>query len=50
MQVISGVGALGQEGAGVAYAAHVGGFLAGMILVKFFVKKPETQHSIYSNR
>lgn len=36
LQVISGVGALGQEGGGVAYAAHVGGFFAGMILVKFF--------------
>src|ERR1051325_2684655 len=37
-QLISGLGMLGggsQEG-GVAYAAHVGGFLAGLILIKFF--------------
>jgi membrane associated rhomboid family serine protease len=37
-QVISGAGVLGsgsQEG-GVAYAAHIGGFLAGLALVKAF--------------
>src|SRR6185503_947294 len=37
-QLISGLGMLGggsQEG-GVAYAAHVGGFLAGLVLIKFF--------------
>ena len=37
-QLISGLGILGggnQEG-GVAYAAHVGGFLAGRVLIKFF--------------
>jgi membrane associated rhomboid family serine protease len=37
-QLISGLGVLGggsQQG-GVAYAAHVGGFVAGVVLVKFF--------------
>ena len=37
-QLISGLGMLGggsQQG-GVAYAAHIGGFLAGLILIKFF--------------
>jgi membrane associated rhomboid family serine protease len=37
-QLVSGLGILGggsQEG-GVAYAAHVGGFIAGLVLVKFF--------------
>lgn len=37
-QFISGLGMLGggaQEG-GVAYAAHIGGFIAGLALVKFF--------------
>jgi membrane associated rhomboid family serine protease len=37
-QLISGLGVLGggsQQG-GVAYAAHVGGFVAGVALVKFF--------------
>jgi len=37
-QLISGLGLLGggsQEG-GVAYAAHIGGFIAGLVLVKIF--------------
>jgi membrane associated rhomboid family serine protease len=37
-QFVSGLGILGggaQEG-GVAYAAHIGGFIAGLALVKFF--------------
>lgn len=42
LQIFSQLGALGgqgQEGGGVAYAAHIGGFLAGMILVKFFANR-----------
>ncbi|HVG30655.1 MAG TPA: rhomboid family intramembrane serine protease [Pyrinomonadaceae bacterium] len=38
-QLINGLGFLGegsQEGGGVAYAAHVGGFVAGLLLVKLF--------------
>lgn len=39
-QLINGAGALGgQEAGGVAYAAHIGGFIAGLILVKLFVGK-----------
>jgi membrane associated rhomboid family serine protease len=37
-QLISGLGMLGggsQQG-GVAYAAHIGGFVAGLVLVKLF--------------
>jgi membrane associated rhomboid family serine protease len=42
-QVINGLGALGgQEAGGVAYAAHIGGFIAGLLLVKFFVRKDFT--------
>lgn len=38
-QIVNGLGALGgEEAGGVAYAAHIGGFIAGMLLVKFFVK------------
>jgi membrane associated rhomboid family serine protease len=40
-QVISGLGMLGGEetgGGGVAYAAHIGGFAAGLLLVKLFDK------------
>lgn len=36
-QVINGVGALGgEEAGGIAYAAHIGGFIAGLFLVKLF--------------
>ena len=38
-QLINGLGMLGsgsQEGGGVAYAAHIGGFIAGLVLIKFF--------------
>jgi membrane associated rhomboid family serine protease len=37
-QLISGLGMLGggTKGGGVAYGAHIGGFLAGLVLIKFF--------------
>jgi membrane associated rhomboid family serine protease len=37
-QVVAGMGLLGggSQAGGVAYAAHVGGFIAGLILVKMF--------------
>jgi membrane associated rhomboid family serine protease len=39
-QVVNGLGALGgEEAGGVAYAAHIGGFIAGLILIKVFAKK-----------
>jgi membrane associated rhomboid family serine protease len=45
-QVVSGIGMLGgsQEG-GIAYGAHIGGFVAGLLLVGLFLigrKKPRT--------
>jgi membrane associated rhomboid family serine protease len=47
-QLISGLGMLGggsQQG-GVAYAAHIGGFLAGLVLIKFFdTGKRQTAYS-----
>ena len=37
-QLISSLGMFsGGEGGGVAYGAHIGGFVAGLILVKFFL-------------
>jgi membrane associated rhomboid family serine protease len=37
LQVIMGMGILGSTGGGgVAYAAHIGGFIAGLLLIKFF--------------
>jgi rhomboid family protein len=44
-QLISGLGMLGggSQLGGVAYAAHIGGFIAGVVLVKFFaVGRPVT--------
>jgi membrane associated rhomboid family serine protease len=35
-QVVSGAGSAGSSGGGVAYGAHVGGFIAGLLLVKVF--------------
>jgi len=36
IQLFSGVGSFGAEGGGVAWWAHIGGFAAGWILVRFF--------------
>jgi len=39
-QVISGLGMLGgSDAGGVAYAAHIGGFLAGLVLIKLFLPR-----------
>jgi membrane associated rhomboid family serine protease len=39
-QVVNGLGALGgEEAGGIAYAAHIGGFIAGLILIGVFAKK-----------
>ncbi len=36
-QLINGIGILGSsQGGGVAYGAHIGGFIAGLFLIKFF--------------
>ena len=43
LQLFSGWGSLGSSGGGVAYAAHIGGFFAGMVLVKFFAGKSKEQ-------
>jgi membrane associated rhomboid family serine protease len=40
LQFINGFGSLGRSGGGVAYMAHVGGFVAGMALV-FLFRNPE---------
>jgi membrane associated rhomboid family serine protease len=40
-QLINGMGMLGgnEAAGGVAYAAHIGGFVSGLLLVKLFVRK-----------
>jgi membrane associated rhomboid family serine protease len=50
-QLMSGLGMLGggsQEG-GVAYGAHIGGFIAGVVLIKLFDPGPETARSGAAN-
>ncbi len=43
-QLINGAGMLGgEEAGGVAYAAHIGGFIAGFLLVKLFAKKRQVR-------
>ena len=39
MQLFNGFGTLGMEGGGVAWFAHIGGFVAGMLLILFVEKK-----------
>lgn len=43
LQIANGMGYLGgSEASGIAYAAHIGGFIAGLFLIKFFHPKQET--------
>ena len=39
MQLLGGFGSIGREGGGVAFWAHVGGFVAGALLVLPFRKR-----------
>ena len=43
-QLLNGLGTLGgEEASGIAYAAHIGGFIAGLFLVKMFANKVVVQ-------
>ncbi|MGE5519911.1 MAG: rhomboid family intramembrane serine protease [Candidatus Dadabacteria bacterium] len=43
-QVINGMGVLGgEEAGGIAYAAHIGGFIAGLVFVHLFIRQPKLQ-------
>ena len=44
LQFINGIGSVArtEETAGVAYMAHIGGFVAGLVLVKLFVGRART--------
>ena len=41
LQILNGTSALGgDEAGGVAYSAHIGGFIAGLLFIKFFDRQP----------
>jgi membrane associated rhomboid family serine protease len=37
---------ISTQGGGVAYAAHIGGFISGIILILFFNKKSKSKTKI----
>jgi membrane associated rhomboid family serine protease len=39
LQLIGGFGSLAEEGGGVAFWAHAGGFIAGVVLIPLFRNK-----------
>ena len=42
LQILNGTSALGgDEAGGVAYSAHIGGFIAGLVLIRFFNREPK---------
>jgi membrane associated rhomboid family serine protease len=43
LQLVGGLGVLGGANDGVAYAAHIGGFIAGLALVKLFTAGRKVQ-------
>lgn len=46
-QVVNGLGALdGEDAGGIAYAAHIGGFIAGLLLVRAFSGTSKTAGKI----
>src|SRR5574341_1603423 len=47
IQLLSGSLSLGRGGGGVAWFAHVGGFLAGMALVHAFVRRRPGRHQAF---
>jgi membrane associated rhomboid family serine protease len=42
-QIINGMGIFSGKSDGVAYAAHIGGFIAGMLLIQFFAPKQKNE-------
>jgi membrane associated rhomboid family serine protease len=45
-QLVGGLGTLAGSSDGVAYAAHIGGFIAGLVLIKLFAagREPTARH------
>ena len=49
LQFVGGLGSIGAEGGGVAFWAHIGGFVAGVVLVKIFAKPDHLAAHRHSN-
>jgi membrane associated rhomboid family serine protease len=49
-QVVNGLGALGGQEGGVAYAAHIGGFIFGLLLVGLFARSYMTRRRVAKRR
>ena len=47
LQVVSQVSVVGKSGGGVAYMAHIGGFVAGVVLILIFGRKPNLGRAAY---
>jgi membrane associated rhomboid family serine protease len=47
LQLVSSLGMLGPSAGGVAYGAHIGGFIAGLILIKPFAVGTQAQTSVH---
>jgi membrane associated rhomboid family serine protease len=43
LQLLGGLSSIGAEGGGVAFWAHAGGFVAGIVLVKLFASRRRVQ-------
>jgi membrane associated rhomboid family serine protease len=43
LQVFGGLGSIGSTGGGVAFFAHLGGFIAGLVLIRLFTKENHLQ-------
>jgi membrane associated rhomboid family serine protease len=44
IQLVGGFARIGAEGGGVAFWAHIGGFLAGVVLIKLFAIRDRISH------
>ncbi|HRI67694.1 MAG TPA: rhomboid family intramembrane serine protease [Polyangium sp.] len=48
MNLLSGLSSLGGRGGGVAFFAHLGGFVAGLVLVRLFVESTRRDYEPWS--
>jgi membrane associated rhomboid family serine protease len=49
LQFLGGLGSIGAAGGGVAFWAHIGGFVAGVILVKIFARSDRVSAHRHTN-